>query len=62
MNRADVHSILGKPSEVTSDDIGGLMKLTKEVWKGAPGTVTVTYANDVVMLKAQEPNDATAGH
>jgi hypothetical protein len=62
MSRQQVHALLGKPDETVTDDIGGLMKLTRETWKGRPGTLVITYSNDEVALKSQEPAAKDAGH
>jgi hypothetical protein len=59
MTRDQVHAILGKPDRVASEDIGGLMKLTKDSWTGRAGTLTVTYSNDTVALSSLEPRDTT---
>lgn len=52
MSRAQVHAILGTPDEVTGDDIGGVLSLSKETWKSRKQIITVTYGNDALALKS----------
>ncbi len=52
MTKAQVHAILGKPDAVTGDDIGGVLSLTKEVWKASKQSITVTFGNDALALKS----------
>ncbi|GAC1627451.1 MAG: hypothetical protein NVS9B10_16450 [Nevskia sp.] len=52
MTKAQVHAILGKPDLVTGDDIGGVLSLTKEVWKASKQSITVTFGNDALALKS----------
>lgn len=55
MTHAQVHAILGRPDEVTGDDIGGVLSLSKETWKGGKQTITVTFGNDALALKSLDP-------
>lgn len=52
MSKAQVHTILGAPDSVTSDDIGNVLSLTKETWKSRKQSITVTYGNDSLALKS----------
>ncbi|MDM4771206.1 hypothetical protein [Solimonas sp. SE-A11] len=50
MSRADVHSILGKPDEVSGGGLGGI-SVSTETWKGSKHVVSVSYGGDTVVIK-----------
>jgi len=52
MTRDEVHAVLGKPDDSSATDVGGVLSLSKEIWKAGDKTLTVTYGNDKVALKS----------
>ncbi len=58
MTKAQVHAILGKPDLVTSDDIGNVLSLSKETWKGRTQMITVTFGNDTLALKSLDKTES----
>ena len=51
MSMEEVKGILGKPTEVSSFGIGDLSATTAR-WVGRSQTITITFANNKVKLKA----------
>lgn len=60
MSKTDVHDILGSPDEIAGDDIGNLLSLRKETWRGPKQRITVTYTNDAVVLKSIDAPEVVA--
>lgn len=54
MTRDQVHAILGKPDQVDASDVGGLLSLSKETWRGGKQVIVVTFGNDKLALKNLE--------
>lgn len=57
MSKAQVHAILGTPDDVTGNEIGGVLSLTKETWKTGKHRITVTFGNDALALKSLDNPD-----
>ena len=61
MTREEVYAILGRPDKVGGGGIGPL-EMSAETWKGGGQTITVTFGNGKVVIKAigetEKPADA----
>ena len=61
MTRDEVYAILGHPDSVGGGGIGPL-EMSAETWKGGGHTITVTFGNGKVVIKAigetEKPADA----
>lgn len=60
MSKDQVHAILGKPDQAAGDDIGNVLSLLKETWRGRSQTITVTYTNDAMVLKSIDLPDKSS--
>jgi len=59
MTKAQVHSLLGTPDQVSGDEVGGILSLSKETWKSSKHHITVTFGNDALALKSiDDPDEA----